>query len=291
MNITKSRLKEIIQEELQSESLSTFLAARAKRRAAKRKGEEKSRFVPKELTEKEIEVINLVKSNKDLVKAAIQQLEMTSDVISNPNAENEEISKALKDMDKARDAINALIIAKQPAYLKRLEEEERRSPGEAPPENLDDLIQRAMRGGISPSGGGAEQFKKDIIRAVKKELGLKEGSYGGEGSMADSQLNRIVELAIMIDDLVSDKTNLPEWVESKITKSQDYLSGVLNYMRGELADAREEMMEEEKLTKPQIKKRDKHAKEIMKSTKKQYGKKEGEDIAYAIATNQVKEDT
>ena len=27
----------------------------------------------------------------------------------------------------------------------------------------------------------------------------------------------------------------------------------------------------------------------MKSTKKQYGKEEGEDIAYAIATNQVKE--
>ena len=58
-----------------------------------------------------------------------------------------------------------------------------------------------------------------------------------------------------------------------------------------MADAQEEMMEEEKLTKPQIKKRDKRAKEIMKSTKKQYGKEEGEDIAYAIATNQVKEET
>ena len=44
-----------------------------------------------------------------------------------------------------------------------------------------------------------------------------------------------------------------------------------------------------KLTKSQIRKRDKNAKEIMKSTKKQYGKKEGKDIAYAIATNQVKE--
>ena len=44
-----------------------------------------------------------------------------------------------------------------------------------------------------------------------------------------------------------------------------------------------------KLSKSQIRKRDKRAKEIMKSTKKQYGKKEGKDIAYAIATNQVKE--
>ena len=57
----------------------------------------------------------------------------------------------------------------------------------------------------------------------------------------------------------------------------------------------EEVLEEKrkkkknKLTKSQIRKRDKNAKEIMKSTKKQYGKEEGEDIAYAIATNQVKE--
>ena len=43
-----------------------------------------------------------------------------------------------------------------------------------------------------------------------------------------------------------------------------------------------------KLTKIQIKKRDKRAKKIMKSTKKKYGKERGEDIAYAIATNQVK---
>ena len=46
---------------------------------------------------------------------------------------------------------------------------------------------------------------------------------------------------------------------------------------------------EEKLSKDQIKDRDKRAKKIMKSTKKKYGKEEGEDIAYAIATNQVKE--
>ena len=57
----------------------------------------------------------------------------------------------------------------------------------------------------------------------------------------------------------------------------------------------EEVLEEKrkkkkkKLTKSQIRKRDKNAKEIMKSTKKQYGEEEGEDIAYAIATNQVKE--
>ena len=109
--------------------------------------------------------------------------------------------------------------------------------------------------------------------------------------MADSQLNTIVELATKLDMIISDDTKIPNWVKSKITKSLDYISTSLNYLIGEIADAQEEMMREEKLTKPQIKDRDKRAKKIMKSTKKQYGKEEGEDIAYAIATNQVKEET
>ena len=171
-----------------------------------------------------------------------------------------------------------------------LEKERPASPGEAPTETLDELIQRAMAGGIDPYGGGAERFKKDVIRAVKEELGLKEGSCGGDGQMADSQLNTIVELATKLDMIISDDTKIPNWVESKITKSLDYISTSLNYLIGEIADAQEEMMREEKLTKPQIKDRDKRAKKIMKSTKKQYGKEEGEDIAYAIATNQVKEE-
>ena len=172
-----------------------------------------------------------------------------------------------------------------------LEKERPMSPGEAPPETLDDLIRRAMAGGIDPYGGGAERFKKEIIRAVKEELGLKEGSYGGDGQMADSQLDTIVVLATKLDMIISDDTKIPNWVKSKITKALDYVSTSLNYLIGEIADAQEEMMREEKLTKPQIKDRDKRAKKIMKSTKKQYGKEEGEDIAYAIATNQVKEET
>ena len=175
-----------------------------------------------------------------------------------------------------------------------LEKERPMSPGEAPPETLDDLIRRAMAGGIDPYGGGAERFKKDVIRAVKEELGLKEGSYGGDGQMADSQLNTIVNLTTKLDMIISDDTKLPNWVKSKITKSLDYISTSLNYLIGEIADTQEEMMEEKekkKLTKAQIEKRDENAKTIMKSTKKQYGKEEGEDIAYAIATKQVKEET
>ena len=181
------------------------------------------------------------------------------------------------------------------ARLKQLIKEElgkekRRHPGEAPPETLDDIISRIMRGGVDQSGGASDRLKKQLIDAVKKELGLKEGGYKGEGAMADSQLNRIADLAMMIDEMVSDETNLPEWVESKITKAQDYMSAVMNYMKGEMADAQEEMMreEEERETTPaQRKKIKKRAEEIKPSTIKQYGKKEGTSAAFGIATDQV----
>ena len=183
--------------------------------------------------------------------------------------------------------------------LKELIKEELRkqrskSPGEAPPETLDELINTIMTGGVDQTGGARDRLKKRIIDAVKKELKLEEGSYGGDGQMADSQLDTIVVLATKLDMIISDDTKIPNWVKSKITKALDYISTSLNYLIGEIADAQEEMMEEkkkEKLTKAQIEKRDENAKTIMKNTKKQYGKKEGEDIAYAIATNQVKEET
>ena len=85
-----------------------------------------------------------------------------------------------------------------------------------------------------------------ITKARLKEIIMEElqneGGGRGEGSMADYQLNRIADLAVMIDDIVSDETNLEEWVESKITKAHDYLSAVLNYLKGRMADAEEDEM-------------------------------------------------
>ena len=75
--------------------------------------------------------------------------------------------------------------------------------------------------------------KSQLKKIIKEELEkVDEGDYG-EGSMARSQLARTAELSMMIKDMISDDTNLEEWVESKITKANDYLSSVINYMRGE----------------------------------------------------------
>ena len=75
--------------------------------------------------------------------------------------------------------------------------------------------------------------KEKLLEIIKEELSsVRDESYG-EGSMARKQLGRIAEIAVMLQEMVYDDSNLEEWVESKITKSQDYLSSVLNYMRGD----------------------------------------------------------
>ena len=77
-------------------------------------------------------------------------------------------------------------------------------------------------------------LQKGFGRLAKPSGRSKELSEGyGEGSMARGQLGRTVELATMIQEMIADESNLEEWVESKITKAHDYLSTVLNYMRGE----------------------------------------------------------
>ena len=72
-------------------------------------------------------------------------------------------------------------------------------------------------------------------------------SYDDGSEMADYQLNRIADLAVMIDDIVGPETKLPDWVKSKLTLSQDYLSKTLGYLKGKMADAEEYMEDDEML--------------------------------------------
>ena len=93
-----------------------------------------------------------------------------------------------------------------------------------------------------------EEIQSEVLGtylAARARKQMDDGDGDGEGAMADSQLNRIADLATMIDEMVDDDTNLPEWVESKITKAQDYMSAVMNYMKGEQADAQEDTIGEE----------------------------------------------
>ena len=62
--------------------------------------------------------------------------------------------------------------------------------------------------------------------------------YDYEGDMAMSQLKSIIANSQQMHDMLSEDTNLPEWVQSKITLAEDYLSTASNYMQGEMNEER-----------------------------------------------------
>src|SRR6056300_211036 len=76
---------------------------------------------------------------------------------------------------------------------------------------------------------------KSVSEAVEPE---KKDEYDGEVDMAKNQLKRIVSHAQHFHDMLTDKDqNLPEWVQSKVTKAEDYISSAHDYMMGEMQEA------------------------------------------------------
>jgi hypothetical protein len=71
--------------------------------------------------------------------------------------------------------------------------------------------------------------------AVKDKFDI--GEYDQEGDMAKSDLRSILANAKRVHDMLEDDDNLPEWVQSKITKAEDYMSTVANYMEAEMNEA------------------------------------------------------
>lgn len=62
---------------------------------------------------------------------------------------------------------------------------------------------------------------------------LEVREYDYEGQMAKSQLISIVKNAKSLFDTIGDKTQLQSWVQSKLTKAEDYLNAVARYIEGE----------------------------------------------------------
>lgn len=59
------------------------------------------------------------------------------------------------------------------------------------------------------------------------------GEYDNEGEMAKNQLQSILRDAEHMIEMFDDEENLPEWVQNKITKAQDYLQSAHSYMMGQ----------------------------------------------------------
>lgn len=74
-------------------------------------------------------------------------------------------------------------------------------------------------------------FFKELAEDVFNDDHINE-SYG-EGSMALNQLKTISRYAVMANGLIEEDTNLPEWLEAKVTIAEENLTVVYNYLMNE----------------------------------------------------------
>ena len=87
------------------------------------------------------------------------------------------------------------------------------------------------------NGWAAKKYKamggswKSVSEAKEKT------EYDYEGDMARGQLQSIISNAQRVHDMLKDDTNIAEWVQSKITLAEDYISTVANYMMSELDES------------------------------------------------------
>jgi len=82
--------------------------------------------------------------------------------------------------------------------------------------------------------GYPEQENKAYVKeAIGPDDADDKGEYDYEGEMAKNQLNTMIDAAKELHDMLGDDDNLPEWVQSKITKATDYIDSVRDYLKSE----------------------------------------------------------
>ena len=83
----------------------------------------------------------------------------------------------------------------------------------------------------------ARSLAQRAMDQVSKKKPVKEAKdeqeYGYEGDMAMNQLKTLVRCAEMIEDCLKPDTDLPEWVQSKITLATDYIQTAADYLYSE----------------------------------------------------------
>jgi len=95
--------------------------------------------------------------------------------------------------------------------------------------------------------------KNGMPEWYKKKYGhIKESKdeqeYGYEGDMALNQLATLTRCADMIKELLKPDTDMPEWVQSKITLATDYIQTAADYMYSEMKEEVEPIEELSKNT-------------------------------------------
>ena len=72
------------------------------------------------------------------------------------------------------------------------------------------------------------------MKTFRELLENKENEYNNEGGMSKGHLKTMIDAAQELHDMLSDNDNMPEWVQSKITKATDYIDTARDYMKNEI---------------------------------------------------------
>jgi len=96
----------------------------------------------------------------------------------------------------------------------------------------------------TPDGLVKKGNKTVMVKPLNQEA-KDEGEYDQEGDMAKTQLRSIIYHAQELHDQLTTNDNLPEWVQSKITLSQDYMQTACDYMYSQ-KNVKEEVVTEAK---------------------------------------------
>jgi hypothetical protein len=75
--------------------------------------------------------------------------------------------------------------------------------------------------------------------------------YGFEGEMVMSQLKGIMNHAEQMHNMLKPDTDLPEWVQSKVTLAYDYMQTAADYMATEMNEAIDKGLEDELMSQRQ----------------------------------------
>jgi len=147
-----------------------------------------------------------------------------------------------------------------------------------------EIDEQLQQKGKFVSGPVKKPYKSPtIVTPIREAKDPREYDY--EGDMAMSQLRSLVFNAEDLMDMMDENTNLPEWVQSKITLAEDYISTAANYLRGELNEAVNSAQQsaiavsmKEKGIKPKVGKQPKgeYERKVDKYLKKKYNKEEVE---------------
>jgi hypothetical protein len=137
--------------------------------------------------------------------------------------------------------------------------------------------------------GKSKLMSKGSIKEMDAVALTDKGEYDQEGDMARDQLHTLVKASKELHSILADDDNLPEWVQSKITKALDYIKTANDYMDQEKHDSdNAEPVAEKAVSKKQqrfmgmvhaAQKGEKPTSKAVAKVAKSMGKKDAEDFA------------